>query len=141
MVTGCVVKSNKDLNQLPPDDGISKNLSPDTIVTCRPAPNYNEVSMLNFSDYVQTYKVKGVTNTPKIRTVGAIALYPSGNLQGGWIFMSLATGRELHCYQWDILPVGEDVINRVHALTLTECEPKILKKFKVRVGHRPRVSV
>ena len=52
MVTGCVIKTNKDLNQLPPDDGISKDLSPDTMVTGRPAPNFNEVSKLNFGDYV-----------------------------------------------------------------------------------------
>ena len=82
MVTGCVVKFNKDLNQLPPDDSISKYLSPDTLVTGRPAPNYNEVSKINFGNYVQTYKVKGKTNTPKSRTVGAINLYPSGILQG-----------------------------------------------------------
>ena len=80
MVTGCVVESIKDLIQLPPDDGIYKNLSPDAMVTGRPAPNYKEVRKLNFGDYIQVYKVKGKTNTPMSRTVCAIALYPSGNL-------------------------------------------------------------
>ena len=98
MVKGCVVKSIKDLNQLPPLDGISKELSPDTMVTGRPAPNYREVNKLNFGDYAQAYNVKGVTNTNKGRTVGAIALYPSGNAQGGWIFMSLALSKEIHSY-------------------------------------------
>ena len=32
MVKECVSKSVKHLNQLPPDDGISKDLSPDTMV-------------------------------------------------------------------------------------------------------------
>ena len=129
MVKGCVIKSIKDLNQLPPLDGISKELSPDTLITGRPPPNFNEVNKLNFGDYVQAYKVKGATNTNKSRTVGAIALYPSGNAQGGWVFMSLATGRELHCYQWDTLPVGEDVINRVHTLAIEDDQPKIDANF------------
>ena len=129
MVTGCVVKSTNDLNQLPLDDGRSKDLSPDTIVICRSATNYNEVSKPNFGDYVQAYTVNRKTNTPKSRTVDAIALYPSRNFQGGWIFMSLATGRELRCYQWYILPVVEDVIDRVHSLA--ESQPKIDGNFKV----------
>ena len=53
MVTGCVVKSVKDLNQLPPNDGISQDISPDTIIIGRPAPNFKEVNKLNFGDYVQ----------------------------------------------------------------------------------------
>ena len=35
MVKGCVVKSIKDLNHLPPTDGISKDPSPDTMITGR----------------------------------------------------------------------------------------------------------
>ena len=44
--------------------------------------------------------------------------------------MSLAIGRELHYYQWDILPVGENLICRVHGLDLSEGQPKIDKNFK-----------
>ena len=43
--------------------------------------------------------------------------------------MSLATGRELYCYQWDTLPVGEDVINRVHTLAIEDDQPKIDANF------------
>ena len=43
--------------------------------------------------------------------------------------MSLAPGHKLHCYQWDVLPVGEDVINRVHDLAVLEGQPKIDSNF------------
>ena len=110
-------------------DGISKELSPDTMITGRPAPNYKEINKLNFGDYAQVYNVKGITNTNKSSTVGAIALYPSGNAQWGWIFMSLASGKEIHSYQWDTLPAGEDIINRVHELATREGQPKIDTNF------------
>lgn len=32
-------------------------------------------------------------NTNKSRSVGAVVLYPSGNEVGGWILMSLVTGK------------------------------------------------
>ena len=130
MVTGCVVKSVKDLNQLPAMDGISKEVSPDTLIVGRPAPNFDEITKLNFGDYVQAYKLKGKINTNKARTVGVIALYPSGNDQGGWYFMSLATGQRIHCYEWKILPVSEDVIDRVHELATLEKQPKVDANFK-----------
>ena len=93
MVSGCVIKTIKDLNQLPSPNGLSENLSPSTLITGVPGPDFNRVSELNFGDYVQAYKISGKKNTNRARTVGAIALYPSGNDQGGWIFMSLATGK------------------------------------------------
>ena len=67
------------MDQLPPDNGISKDLGPNIMITSRPAPNYKEMSKLIFDNYVQAYKVKRKPNTLKSRTVGALALCPSGN--------------------------------------------------------------
>ena len=75
-------------------------------------------------------------NTPKARTVGAIALYPSGNEQGWWFFMSLATGHRIHSNQWTVLSVGDDVIERVHELAKNEGKPKVTSNFKVRMEVR-----
>ena len=75
MVTGCVVKAINHLNQIPALDGISDDISPDTMITGRSVPNFNEITKLNFGDYVQVYRIKGVTNTNKARCVGAIAIY------------------------------------------------------------------
>ena len=109
MVTGYVVKTIKDLNQIPALDGLSDGNSPDMIITGKSASNFNEITKLNVGDYVQAYRIKGVTNTNKARCLGAIALYQSGNEQGGWMFMSLSSRKRIHCYKWEVLPVGEDV--------------------------------
>lgn len=50
------------------------------------------------------------------RTIGAIALRPTGNEQGGHHFRSLSTGRRLDRQRWTKLPMSNDVIDGVHTL-------------------------
>ena len=50
------------------------------------------------------------------RTVGAIALCPTGNVQGGHFYLSLATGHRLNRIPTTPLPMPQEVINRVHSL-------------------------
>ena len=83
MVRGCVTKRIRDLNQLPSTYGISTYLSPTTLHTGKPSPDFPQVTKLNFGDYVQAYNASKITNTPKSRAVGSVALYPSGNEAGG----------------------------------------------------------
>lgn len=94
MVYGCVVKTIKDLNQLLSPNGISDTISPSTMITGRSGPYFNQFNELNLRDYVQAIRRRGRTDTNRARTVGAIALYPSGHDQGGWFIMSLATAKE-----------------------------------------------
>lgn len=47
-----------------------------------------------FGEFVHTYE--GTDNTMKLRTVSALALGPSGNLQGGVHCYSLHSGKVLH---------------------------------------------
>ena len=63
--------------------------------------------------YVQLYR--STNNTPKARSVGAMALLPS-NDQGGYWFMYLKTGHKLHGYHWVELPISDEVIDRVEQL-------------------------
>ncbi|KAL7567409.1 hypothetical protein ACA910_010293 [Epithemia clementina (nom. ined.)] len=49
-------------------------------------------------------------------TVGAIALRPTGNQQGGYYFLSLHTGRIINRLQATPLPMPQDVIKRVEQL-------------------------
>ena len=44
--------------------------------------------------------------------------------------MSLSSGKQIHCYKWQILIVGKDVINRVHELALEEGQTQIDANFK-----------
>jgi hypothetical protein len=50
------------------------------------------------------------------RTLGAIALRPTENHQGGHYFMSLTTGRRLTRNRWTELPMPQDGIERVNTL-------------------------
>jgi len=54
-------------------NGLSKHLSPETLIVGTPAPDLNEIIKLNFGDYVQTYD--GETDSSnKSRYIGAISL-------------------------------------------------------------------
>jgi hypothetical protein len=57
-------------------------LSPFTIMTGRPNPNYNDMK-IELGVYAQVYDDSGPANTVRARTTGAIALTPTGNAQGG----------------------------------------------------------
>ena len=53
-------------------------------------------------------------------TIGAIALCPTGNAQGGYFFFSLTTGRVLNRGRWTSLPMPNEVIDRVHRMARQE---------------------
>ena len=55
-------------------------------------------------------------NSMRTRTIGAIALRPTGNDQGGHYFLSLLTGRRLNRSKATPLPMPAEVIQRVHFL-------------------------
>ena len=54
------------------------------------------------------------------RTIGAIALCPTGNTQGGYFFFSLTTGRVSNRGRWTSLPMPNEVIDRVHRMAHQE---------------------
>jgi len=47
---------------------------------------------LELGSYIQLFDNHDPTNTPHTRTLGAIALGPTGNAQGAYYFLSLASG-------------------------------------------------
>ena len=53
----------------------------------------------------------------KERTVGALALLPTGNAQGGYLLLSLLTGQRLNCHHVTPLSMPEEVISQVHDMT------------------------
>ena len=87
-------------------DVVPSNIVDGKVLNC-------ETLKLQFGSYVQLYR--STDNTPKSRSVGAIALMPS-NEQGGYWFMSLKTGHKLQGYHWVELPVSDNVIDRVEQL-------------------------
>ena len=113
MVVEMVHASNFWLNMFPARDGVSAVQSPRRILTGQ-GSDYAVHCRLQFGEYVQVHESHD--NTMESRTTGAIALRPTGNLQGGMYFMSLSTGKRLNRYNWTCLPMPAEVIDRVHAL-------------------------
>jgi len=101
------------LNCFPHKDGIHPTLSPRTIVTGSTI-DYNKHCILQFGTYVQVHEPHNNSLMP--RTTGAIALRPSGNIQGGHFFLSLTTGKRIIRNKWTVLPMPAKVIATVHQL-------------------------
>jgi hypothetical protein len=101
------------LNSFPNQNGISSEYSPHTFVVGQQI-DYHNHCQLEFGAYVQTREDHD--NSMISRTTGALALRPTGNVQGGYFFLSLTTGCRLNRYDWTALPMPQDVIDRVSIL-------------------------
>ena len=96
MLIAVAEQSNTWLNQFPDPDGISAKLSPSAIVLGLPKPDCSKLR-ISFGSYAQVFD--STDNSMNKRSLPAIALKPSNN-KGGYYFMSLYTGRQIHSYQW-----------------------------------------
>ena len=96
----------------PRKGGVLKTLSPTQYF------ELNNTHKLEFSDYVQTHEEHD--NSMAAWTIGAIALRPTGNTQGGYFVFSLTTGRVLNRGRWTSLPMPNEVIDQVHRMACQE---------------------
>ena len=101
------------LNSVPSNTGVSPTMSPRTIITGQ-LLDYHKHCRYEFGEYVQTHEEHD--NSLLSHTVGAIALRPTGNQQGGYFFMSLHTGRIINRLHTTKLPMPSEVIIRVDQL-------------------------
>jgi hypothetical protein len=102
------------LNVFPKIAGVSATLSPRTMIIGNDL-NYNKHCTLQYGDYVHTHK-KGMNSTAIPRTIGAIAMHPTGNTQGGFWFYSLKTGRLINRGRCTPMPMPDKAIDCVHTL-------------------------
>ena len=109
--------ANYWLHMFPRKGGISQTMSPRTLLTGL-TMNYNRHCQLEFSEYVQTHEEHDNSLNP--RTIGALALRPTGNIQGGYFFFSLTTGKVINRMRWTTLPMPKEVINRVERMARQE---------------------
>jgi len=129
MIAGAVVSAVQALNQLPSLTGVSKELSPESLVIGTPPQTFKQLTELTFGEYVQTKAGKTEsTNIP--RTVGAIALYPARNSSNSWYFMNLLTGSVIHRYSWIKLPTPTNVIMQVNEIGKQQKQREITKNFR-----------
>ena len=129
MVKCCMGMVLQCLNQLPDNNSVYIDMSTNSIVVGTSKPDYEEIKKLNFGDYVQAHQPSNITNDNKSRAVGAITLYPQGNLQGSWYLISFTTGEQIHIHQWHVLPISTDMIDRVHK-EIEEGQPLIKGNFE-----------
>ena len=74
--------------------------------------DHNKHCKYEFGEYVQTHEEH--TNGMEPRAIGALALFPTGNHQGGVYYLSLLTRRVLNRTRATKLLMPDDVIDHVH---------------------------
>jgi Reverse transcriptase (RNA-dependent DNA polymerase) len=131
MIIHMVLNVVKLLTYFPTKGGISPYWSPRMLMAGKPL-DFKKDLALEFGAYCQVHAHDTPRNSMKPRTIGAICLGPTGNDQGGYKFMNLATGLKITAFKWEALPVTAQVIKRVTALGKTQ--PKLLT-FYDRSGH------
>jgi hypothetical protein len=80
---------------------------------------------IEFGSYAQVFEDNTPSNTTRARTLGVIALNPTGNAQGDFYFMSLATGARISRHSWTELPTTDTAIARVEAIAFNDEQPLI----------------
>jgi hypothetical protein len=81
--------------------------------------DYKMEYCLAFGDYVEAYDPRAEKKSNDAmtnRTEPCIVLYPSGNLNGSWIFWNMNTSAYVRRTQWRKMVVNEVVISRMNAL-------------------------
>jgi hypothetical protein len=120
----------KLLNHIPPKGGISDNVSPKTIMTGETL-DYKKHLSLQLGQYCQVHEEDTPRNSQLPRTQGAICLGPSGNIQGGFKFISLTTGKRIAWRTWDIIPMPQTIIDQVNKRGKDQPEQFIFTDQKV----------
>jgi hypothetical protein len=115
MMIHIVLNVVKLLNFIPMKGGVSDTLSPKTIMS-RETIDYNKHLSLQLGQYCQVHKEDNPHNSQIARTKGTISLGPIGNIQGGFKFMDLNSGKKIVHRSWDVIPMPDLVIDRVNAL-------------------------
>ena len=120
------------LNSLPPQSNFGNDLSPRTIVTGQRL-DFKRYCRFQFREYVQTHEQHN--NSMMSRTVGALALRPTGNAQGGFYFLSLSTGRVLNRLRATALPMPDNVVDQVHRMARQQrANPGLMFGSRSHVG-------
>ena len=89
--------------------------------------HYKKVCRLHPGEYVQVHQEDEPPKKIDIdRTVGTIALGPQYNLQGGYFFESLLTGKRLRQSHWTPVNMTEDVIERYVTFNTKGCPEDLI---------------
>ena len=133
MIVAAVEQVAKWLNAFPPSGGLSRQHSPRVIMNKRQI-DCDEDCCVSFGSHVQVFHKQETThNTPRPRTIGGICLGAMDNEQGGHRVMNLATGATITRTQVKVVPITEDVVQRVEFFARKD-GVKEDTRFKTRRG-------
>jgi hypothetical protein len=99
----------------PTKGGVSETLSPKKIMSGETL-DYKKHLSLQVGQYCHVHEGDNPRNSQLARTKGAVSLGPIRNLQGGFKFMALNTGKKIIRRSWDVIPIPDLVIALVNAL-------------------------
>ena len=104
------------LNQFPTKSSLIPSMGARTLITGVQF-DYHLHCRVEFGQYCEVHEDRDKKNSVEAeRTTRAIAMKSSGNLQGGYRFLSLRTGRVLPRQHFTVCPITTQVIDRVHEL-------------------------
>jgi hypothetical protein len=104
------------LNAFPSESGISDELSLREIILRR-GIDFQKHCRVPFGTYVEAHDDPMITNDSNPPTTPAIAIGPTGSVQGTYKFLSLTTGQKIKRREWTEYPaVLDSVIKRVEQL-------------------------
>ena len=98
-----------------------------------------DIRGLTFGDYCQVYAFPEPVNSTLPRTTGAIAEYPTGNVDGAWKFYSLVTGKELTRNHWVLLPTPDIVTQKMESLS--NADARVQSIVETNVPEQPQTTV
>jgi hypothetical protein len=128
----------KLLNFFPTKGGVYDTLSPKTIMSGERLDFKKHLS-LHIGQYCQVHEEDTPLNRQVACTKGAISLGPSGNLQGGFKFMALNSGKKILRHSLDVIPLTDVVINSVnelgkdqpHLMTFTDRHGRLIGDMEI----------
>jgi hypothetical protein len=121
----------KLLNFFPTKGGVSDTISPKTIMS-GDTLDFKKHLSLQIGQYCQVHEEDTPRKSQFTRTKEAISLGPSGNIQGGFKFMALNSGKKIVRRSWYVIPMPDVVINHINELG--KDQPSIMT-FTDRHGH------
>jgi hypothetical protein len=125
MLFELIYSSTLWINAFSPKGGVSSTLSPRNVMTGIQF-DYQKHCRLQFGSYVQAHQEPSPTNTQEARTVEAIYLGPTDNIQGSYKFLNLRTGKRITRRRWTQLPMPQEVIDCVNQLGKADGQPEVL---------------
>jgi hypothetical protein len=103
------------LNNFPVKNGVSNHFSPLEIVLCHKL-DFKHHCRAPFGAYCKVHKDNSPTNSIKSCGIPSICFGPTGNIQGIYIFLNLATGLVIRQQCFNKLPAPDSIIVIGHGL-------------------------